>query len=221
MNLLMNWKTIVAVSLAGCAALATSLASDKSAVLYSNNFEQVEIGQVPEDFLVLDGAFAVREMEGNKVVELPGAPLDTFGLLFGPTERYGIAVTGRVFGSGKGRRFPTFAIGLHGVAGYRLQVSPGKKQLEILRRDDVKASVPYEWASGAWTFLKLQTRQTGDSQWIVEGKAWQENQAEPKEWTIRFEDDSAAPPGRPSIWGSPFAGTPIAYDDLQVARIEE
>jgi hypothetical protein len=221
MNVLMKWKTVLAASIAGCMALATAVASDKPGVLYTNNFEQAEAGELPDDFLVLDGAFAVREKDGNKFVELPGAPLDTFGLLFGPNEKSAVAVTARVFGTGKGRRFPTFAVGLNGVAGYRLQVSPGKKELELLRRDDVKASVPYEWPSGAWTFLKLQTRQTGDSQWTIEGKAWQQGQAEPKDWTIRFEDDSAAPPGRASIWGSPFSGTPIGYDDLQVARIEE
>src|SRR5438874_13641621 len=59
-------------------------------VIYENNFEKAEVGKVPEDFLVLDGAFTVKEEGGNKFLELPGAPLDTFGLLFGPTQGPGV-----------------------------------------------------------------------------------------------------------------------------------
>ena len=43
------------------------------------------------DLLVLDGAFAVKAEGGNKFLELPGAPLDTYGLLFGPTVSANIA----------------------------------------------------------------------------------------------------------------------------------
>src|SRR6478672_11261301 len=75
--------------------------------LYSNNFEKAQIDQVPDDMLVLDGNFAVKQDEGNKFLELPGAPLDTFGALFGPTTNANVAVTAKIFGSGKGRRFPT------------------------------------------------------------------------------------------------------------------
>ena len=53
--------------------------------LYENNFEQAALDKAPDDFLVLDGDFAVKQDNGNKVLELPGAPLDTFGVLFGPT----------------------------------------------------------------------------------------------------------------------------------------
>ena len=41
---------------------------------------------MPEDLLVLEGAFVVKAEGGNHFLELPGAPLDTFGLLFGPTD---------------------------------------------------------------------------------------------------------------------------------------
>jgi hypothetical protein len=36
-----------------------------------------------------------------------------------------------------------------------------------------------------------------------------------------FLDKTEAPAGRPSIWGNPFAGTPIRYDDLKVSRTAE
>jgi len=51
------------------------------AMLYSNGFDKAETGKVPEDLMVLEGGFAVQEESGNKFLELPGSPLETFGLL--------------------------------------------------------------------------------------------------------------------------------------------
>src|SRR5213592_4654904 len=108
-----NRMTIAALALAMVALAASLLAQDEKR-LYQNNFEKAELNSVPDDFLVLDGQFAVREDGGNGFLELPGAPLDTFGVLFGPTEKEGNAVSARIFGTGQGRRFPTFAVGLNG-----------------------------------------------------------------------------------------------------------
>src|SRR5437870_5614240 len=73
-------------------------------VLYQNNFEKEEVGKVPADFLVLDGGFAVKEEAGNKFLELPGAPLDSFAVQFGPTESSNIMVSARIYATAKGRR---------------------------------------------------------------------------------------------------------------------
>jgi hypothetical protein len=96
--------------------------SSKGPFLYENNFEKAEVKKVPDDMMVMEGGWAVVEDRGNKCIELPGAPLETFGVLFGPTEQDGIGASARVFSTGKGRRFPTFAVGLNGVGGYKLQV---------------------------------------------------------------------------------------------------
>src|SRR2546423_15410657 len=85
--------------------------------LYENNFEKAEVGKLPEGFLALDGGFVVKEETGNKVLELPGAPLDSFSVQFGPTESSDIAISARIRGTAKGRRYPTFGVGLNGVAG--------------------------------------------------------------------------------------------------------
>lgn len=185
--------------------------------LYQNDFEQAVLRKVPDDFLVLDGQFTVKEEDGNKFLELPGAPLDTYGVLFGPTETEGTVVSARIFGTGQGRRYPTFAVGLNGqgASAYRLQVTPAKKALELFKGDELKASVPYEWKSGAWAHLRLQVRKVKDGQWIVEGKAWRDK--EPSAWQVTFDESEQPIAGRASIWGSPFATTAIRFDDLKVA----
>ena len=204
-----------------CVLGAASAVAAETAALYQNNFEKAELEKVPDDMLVLDGGFAVKEEAGNKFLELPGAPLETFGVLFGPTEASGLAVTARIHGAGKGRRFPTFDVGLNGVGGFKLRVSPAKKLLELLKGEEVVANAPFTWESGSWTMLRLQCRKVKDGEFKVEGKAWKQGDAEPKDWQISRAETAEAPAGRPSVWGMPFAGTPIRFDDLHVARASE
>ena len=77
-----------------------------------------------------------------------------------------------------------------------------------------------QWESGSWLVLRLQSRKVKDGEIRIEGKYWKQGDAEPKDWQILSVETSEAPPGRPSVWGKPFAGTPIRYDDLVVTRAE-
>jgi hypothetical protein len=199
-------------------ALTAAVFSSDAQVLYTNGFDKAEVEKVPEDMMVLDGGFAVKEEGGNKFLELPGAPLETFGVLFGPTEASGLAVSARIQGTGKGRRFPTFAVGLNGVGGFKLQVAPAKKLVELLKGEEVVASAPFTWQSESWTVLRLQCRKVKDGEFKVEGKAWKQGDPEPKEWQLSRSETAESPAGRPSVWGMPFAGTPIRFDDLLVTR---
>ena len=140
--------------------------------LYQNNFEETQIGEVPDDFLVLDGDFAVKQEGGNKYLELPGAPLDAFGFMFGPSARHGNEISARMFGTKKGRRYPVFGIALNGVNGYRLQVAPAKRAIELLKGSTVVAKVPFRWGGGEWLRLALQVEQTGAAEWIISGRVW-------------------------------------------------
>lgn len=209
---------------AGFVCFACSLglsAFAQSTTLYLNNFETNEVGKAPAEFLVLDGGFAVKEDNGNKFLELPGAPLDSFAVQFGPAESENVALSARIKGTAKGRRFPTFGIGLNGTAGYKLQVSPGKKLLEIYQDQEAKAGVPYDWKSDQWTKLRIQVRKTADAVWKIEGKAWVEGHPEPDQWTISVEAKEAPPAGKASLFGSPFAGTPIQFDDLLLSGLRK
>jgi hypothetical protein len=184
--------------------------------LYENDFEKAEIDKVPEDFLVLDGGFLVKQEGGNKFLELPGAPLETYGVLFGPTEAANVSVTARIFGTSKGRRFPAFAIGANGVGGLRLQVSAAKKQIELYKGEEVAASASYAWDSGVWTTLRLQVQKVKEGEFKVRGKVWKEGTKEPESWAIEHTLKGDLPAGRASLWGNPFSGTPIRFDDLAV-----
>src|SRR5688572_4152990 len=201
-------------------ATVVSGAEQTTGILYLNDFSKGEIGKLPEEMLLLDGGFAVREINDNNVLQLPGAPLETFGVLFGPTEAANLAVSARVHSTKKGRREPAFAIGLNGNAGYKLQISASKKLVELYKGDDVVAKEPFSWESDSWTMLKLQVRKVKDGEFAVEGKAWKQGTPEPEKWTISYTEKSEPIAGRASIWGNPFAGTPIDFDDLVVSAVK-
>lgn len=188
---------------------------------YQNDFEKSEVGSVPEDFLILDGQFEVKEEGGNKFLELPGAPLDTFGLLFGPNMKENIEVTARIFGTAKGRRYPVFDVGLNGVGGYKLRVSPGKKALELYRGDNLKESVPLEWIPGKWTHFNLKVLKGTGPEWKIEGRIWQEGAEQPAEPSIAITDTAEPVNGRASVSGMPFSGMPIRFDDLVLREVSK
>ena len=185
--------------------------------LFVCDFSNLPEGALPASFMVMQGDFTVKDLGTNKVMELPGAPLDSHSVLFGPVTNSNITVSARVFGTAKGRRLPTFGIGTGGVAGYKLQIAPGKKSVELLvAESQVMASAPFNWEPGTWTHCKLRIRKTGDALWRVEATAWKAGEAEPQESLISFDTKEAPVSGQASVLGSPFSGTPIWFDDLQV-----
>ena len=189
-------------------------------VLYQNDFEKVEAGLLPDDLMVIEGQFTVKEREGNKALELPGAPLDSFSFLFGPRESTNVSVQARIFATAKGRRFTVFDVGLGGLGGYKLRAAPAKKLLELYRGDELKTSVPLAWTHSKWTFLKLQVQPVEPGKWTISGKVWQEGGEEPKEPTITFSDTQAPPRERASAGAMPYSGDPVLFDDLRVTRIK-
>ena len=207
-------KQTASALLIGLAALTTYAAEP----LYQTNFEKTKIGEVPDDFLVLDGDFAVKQSNGNKYLELPGAPLDAFGFMFGPSARHGNEISARMFGTKKGRRYPVFGIALNGVNGYRLQVAPAKRAIELLKGSVVVAKVPFRWGGGEWLRLALRVEQTGAAEWTVSGRVWADDKKAPTKPTITHKEAKEPRNGKPSIWGSPYSGTPIRYDDIVVKK---
>jgi hypothetical protein len=194
--------------------------TSKAKALFENNFEQAEVGKLPDTMEFAVGEFTVKQEGTNKYLELPGAPLDSFSVQFGPVESANLSVSARILGTTKSRRMPTFGVGLNGVGGYKLQVSAGKKSLELLKDQEAKVSAPFEWKSGTWTELRLQVRKIKDGEWKVEGKAWPQDSPEPKEWMVSADEKEEPAAGKASVIASPFAGTPVWFDDLRVEKVD-
>jgi hypothetical protein len=188
-------------------------------LVFAQNFDKLAPGALPDgDFMVLAGDFTVAADGALKFMELPGAPLDTFSVMFGPALAAGdAAVSAKVYGTTKSRRQPTFAVGLGGASPWKLVVAPGKNAVELWRDDQFKATAAWTWKSGVWTALRLEILKIKEGEWQVRGKVWDAAGSEPADWSVQFTSQEAPPAGRASVWGSPFAGTPIRYDDLAVS----
>lgn len=199
--------------------VALSLQAADPKPVYSQDFDKAEIGSQPDELLILDGQFAVKEDSGNKFFELPGAPLESFGFLFGPSEQSDVLSSARILATKQGRKFPTFGLGLCGASGYRLQVSPAKKSLELFKGDTVVTNLPFDWKSGEWTELRLQIHKVKADEFKVAGWAWSAGTEAPKEPQITIIESQPQPAGKAGVWGMPFAGTPIRFDDLKVAKL--
>ena len=174
---------------------------------------------LPADFTVLNGKVRIGHSNGNRYAELPAKPDSSHGLLFGPALSKGLHVEAR-FLAEDGEKSPTFAVGLNGLSGYKLQVNPNKQQLELLSNEVIVHSAKFEWLPSQWTHLQLQVRALPGLQWAVEGKAWNQKEEEPTRWTLQWKDTAAPSNGQPSVWGTPHAGKPIALDDVGLWVVE-
>jgi hypothetical protein len=196
-------------------------AAQTTGPLYQNDLQKLQAGKLPDEFLVLGGDFSLVKDADNIVIELPAEPIDAFGLLYGPTfKNEGAVASARAFGTKKGRRAPAFGVGIFGISGYKLRVSPAAGKLEILKDENVQVDVPFEWKSESWMHLKVQARPVENGQWKIQGRAWPAGEKEPETWQIEWTDKEAPPSGRASLIGAPYSGMPLRFDDLMADRVK-
>jgi hypothetical protein len=189
-------------------------------ILFQSDFKKTAVDALPDGFQALEGDFKVKDTGTNKVLELPGAPAESFyGVLFGPVTNSGVSVGARIYATANKRRFPAFGVGLNGAEGFCLRVSPAKQAVEIFKGDEFRTNAPYAWNTGVWTRLRLQVRATADQTWKIQAKAWPQGADEPKDWMLTLEEKNPPAAGRASAWATPLSGTPVWFDDLTVTEL--
>lgn len=175
-------------------------------------------GEVPKDVFVVDGTFRIAAREGNKAILVDPNPITDASAQLAVSAAGSASIEARVLAFKRGRSTPRFGISVHGTSGHRLMVNPAKKQLELVKNDQVLASVPYTWTADAWVKLKLEARKgaaAGDA-WTLTGKAWPADGAEPAEPQIKHEDKGLKGQGKCALWATPFSGEPVYFDDVKI-----
>ena len=198
--------------------LAASLGA-ASAASFTEDFEKIPSGKVPESIQVLEGDFSIREIDGNHCLELAGDPIGGFGALVGPDAVQACDVTARIWAAPTGKRFPEFGIGANGVGGAKVILTPGVNAITIRLGENTIATAPFTWKASSWTRFRMQVW-THDGNWFVRGKAWNTGETEPTRWTIDAPLPKAATAGRASVWGSDYSEQPIRFDDISVKSVD-
>ena len=198
------------LSLVACQACAGEMKK------LSYDCEKWTEGEPPAEVFVVDGTIRIKEKDGNKAIEIGSDPLADACALLGSPANGSASIQARVFASKSGRSYPRFGIGVHGQSGYRLIVLCAKKELQLVKNEQVIKSVPCEWTSDVWMNLKLAVLKDAQGNWSIRGKAWTAAAAEPVEPQIKHEDSTLKGQGKCSIWGTPFSGTPIYFDDMKL-----
>lgn len=195
---------------------AAARAQDAPAPL-TIDFQSAEPGPPPDDVMSTeaDAAFSIAAEGENKFLELGPQPLVDAGMLVGKSIKGGVSVKAKIQAESKRRSAPRFGVGLHGVGGFRLRAAPAGKTIEIVKDDEVLASAPLEWKSGSWTWLEFSVT-PADGGSLIEGRVWENGQPRPEKALVTTKATTPPGQGKASVWGGPYAGLPIRFDDITV-----
>lgn len=211
-------RKLLLLSLAGVSC--SLAASQPAAALKSTVFdcESWAEGEPPEEVFVVEGDIKIARHDGGKAIKVEAVPIVDATAQVGDSAAGASVVEVRVFASRKGRSVPRFGISVHGMSGHRLLVNCAKKQLDLVKSDEVIASAPFVWTTDKWTHLKLSVTKAADGSWQIEGKAWAQDAQEPAEPLLRHQEPEAKIKGngKAAIWGTPYSETPIYFDDIKV-----
>lgn len=198
-------------------ALVLSLAA-----VHAGEFQQTTFnaddwaeGEPPKEVFVVDGSIKVAAKEGNKALVVLADPITDASAQLGASAAGESAIQARIFGTKRGRSYPRFGLSVHGMSGHRLILNAPKRHLELIKNDEVLASVPFAWTSDAWVWMKLEARRAEGEAWEITGKAWAADADEPAQPMIKHADKGLKGQGKPGIWGTPFSEQPIYFDDIQ------
>jgi hypothetical protein len=176
-------------------------------------------GAPPKDVFVVDGTIQVTSQEGNKVLTVQPDPITDASAQLGVSAAGEASIQARIQGSKRGRSSPKFGVAVHGMSGHRLLLNAPKRQLELVKNDEVLATAPFAWTSGAWVWLKLEAKRGEGEAWQITGKAWAADASEPAEAQIKHADKGLKGQGKVSVWGTPYSEQPIHFDDIEI-RVE-
>ena len=187
----------------------TSIAEELSAVA---------VGAAPAYWINTTGKYAVREMEGNRVlVKSPTPPIFKRTRSFiGPASESDYTVEADVRAVEKRRQ-----MGDAGVVAQRYElVLVGNVQRIELRSWQIEekrtVKKPFAWKADVWYRLKLRVETLPGGKVRARGKAWPVGESEPAEWTIEHVDPVGNRQGSPGIFAD--AQNEVLFDNLKVTK---
>ena len=179
------------------------------------DFESIAEGKHPPHWIRATNRYAVREIDGNKVLVKPPARrgLQRSNVYIGRPNMSDYSVQVDLMGTKPKRNLPDMGL----IANrYTLEMQGNHQRLQILSwRSDLRMakSVEFKWQPNVWYTMKMTVELINDKA-LVKGKVWQKDTPEPDGWTITVEDPLPNREGSPGIYG--YSPAEIYYDNLKV-----
>ena len=182
-------------------------------------------GETPPAFWVnATGKFAVRDVDGNKVLvklaENPFAFAKRCRPFFGGTEFSDYTIQSDVRAMERRRqmgdigivaqRYELVLFGEH----QRLELQPWQPETQRTAR------VPFAWTKDAWYTMKLEVQNMGAGKVRARGKVWPRGETEPAAWTIERIDPIGSAKGAAGLYADAPSqaggGSEFYYDNIRV-----
>ena len=184
--------------------------------VFHEDFSNTPLGTEPESLFILDGAYSVQTAGNNeKVLALPGTPTGDYGLLFGPKIKgKAVELCFSFYASSRGRRMPSIAASVGGVRGLRLRLNPAARNLTFSLDETVLKEIPLDWKGKQW--WRVRFRVIPGTGTHVMCKLWPSSEVETVDWVLDEVFQVEYKGGKCALWGFPYAGTAILFDEITV-----
>jgi hypothetical protein len=202
--------------LAASLLVATSLSAQQLQTFEIKADDWAE-GEPPKEVFVVDGTIKIAARDGNKAIVIDPNPITDASAQLAVSASGSASIEAKILAIKRGRSTPRFGVSVHGMSGHRLIVNPAKKALELIKNDQTLATVPFAWTSEVWVKVKLEAKKGADDTWLISGKAWSADAAEPAEPLIKHEEKTLKGQGKCAIWATPFSGEPVFFDDIRLS----
>jgi len=187
---------------------------------WSWDFENIDAGKVPMEWVNCNTKFEVRQEEGNRVLaKFADNPATKRARVYmGPTDMANYTIQADVRASQKRRQ-----MGDVGLVAQRFNLmlfgNAEKLELQTWQPETARtATAKYSWKYDTWYTMKLRVENLPDGSVRAQGKVWPKGEAEPAAWTVERTDPPAFAErsGAPGIYAdAPFE---IFFDNLKVTK---
>jgi outer membrane protein assembly factor BamB len=193
---------------------------------YRPDFSKLPPGAVPAGWVNAAGKFVIdKAPDGSialkKLANDARPPLARANAYLNLPTLSDYTVEADVMGLLAGKNLPDIGV----VANrYTLMLDGNKQQLRILSWEAlprVDHSIEWQWKPKTWYRMKITVEPKGDRA-LIRGKVWPAGTAEPKEWSIQFEDPTPNREGAPALYGYATGildnqvGAEIFYNNISV-----
>jgi len=186
---------------------------------WSENFDAMAPNSVPPLWVNATLKFAVREMEGKKVLVKTtegSSLLSRARAYFGPSDLSNYTVEADISATQRRRQqgdggviAQRYVLVLYGNS-QTLRLEPWQPETERT------VTIPFAWKQDTWYRMKLEVQNLPDGKVRARGKVWLASENEPTAWMIERIDPIPNRQGAPGIFGSALAE--LYFDNLKVYK---